>query len=310
MEPLNDLIKKAHKTLNENRNAKYEITNETHSRKRNLRRIRALKSFRTINNIRVNEGDLGGYIETENNLSESGVCWVGQRATVEGNAQVQDNAFVGEDARLEDRAVAYGDAVIVGESLLTNNGRVGGNSILIGNNTVSDRAHIHGSIEIRGGCTIAGNTQLSETIGNILNSSFYDDTVIAGATRIEKCSFRGKNNISGDGIFKDAILNDVEIEDSSITKATIDEAIIEGEVKILGDRAPDDIYIYHSRLAGKPQIVGSDIEITNSIIVNDTIVNSSSTVTDSRLEGSTRIERSSIRDKVLYNQVYYNNQEV
>ena len=63
---------------------KYELTNKTiefYGRK--LYRIRALKDF-----IGVKAGDLGGYIEKKENLSQDGLCWV------YGNAQVCDNAGV------------------------------------------------------------------------------------------------------------------------------------------------------------------------------------------------------------------------
>ena len=60
-----------------------------------LYRIRALKNFGT-----VKAGDIGGYIEKEENLSHEGTCWV------YGNARVCDNAYVC------DNACVYGNAKI------------------------------------------------------------------------------------------------------------------------------------------------------------------------------------------------------
>lgn len=69
---------------------------------RTLFRIQALISFSD-----VQEGDLGGYIEKEENLSHDGNAWVynnaqvfdearvGGNATISGNAYVCDNAYVG-----------------------------------------------------------------------------------------------------------------------------------------------------------------------------------------------------------------------
>lgn len=50
---------------------KYELTNETITLKNGvvLHRIRALKSFGVV----VTKGDLGGWIEKEDNLSHNGV---------------------------------------------------------------------------------------------------------------------------------------------------------------------------------------------------------------------------------------------
>lgn len=50
---------------------------------RTLYRIKALRDFDD-----VTKGDLGGYIESENNLSHYGDAWVW------GNAEVSDNAVI------------------------------------------------------------------------------------------------------------------------------------------------------------------------------------------------------------------------
>lgn len=63
---------------------KYELTSETIDVfNKKLYRIRALKDFGN-----VKKGDLGGFVESENNLSQEGNCWVS------GNAKVYDNAEV------------------------------------------------------------------------------------------------------------------------------------------------------------------------------------------------------------------------
>ena len=64
-----------------------------------LFRIKALISFGN-----VEEGELGGYIEKEDNLSVSGDAWVYGNALVYGNARVYGDARVSGDARV------YGNA--------------------------------------------------------------------------------------------------------------------------------------------------------------------------------------------------------
>lgn len=54
-----------------------------------LYRIRALKNFGT-----VKAGDIGGYIEKEENLSHEGTCWVCDNAYVCDNACVYGNAKI------------------------------------------------------------------------------------------------------------------------------------------------------------------------------------------------------------------------
>ena len=68
---------------------KYELTSETKVfLGKTLYRIKALVQFGN-----VNAGDLGGWIEKEENLSQSGNAWV------YGDARVSGNAWVYGDAR-------------------------------------------------------------------------------------------------------------------------------------------------------------------------------------------------------------------
>ena len=58
-----------------------------------LYRIRALIPIRSILPFGiVEQGDLGGYIQCEENLSHEGKSWVFDNAKVYGEAKVSDNA--------------------------------------------------------------------------------------------------------------------------------------------------------------------------------------------------------------------------
>ena len=100
-----------------------------------LYRIEALKDF-----ANVKKGDKGGYIESEDNLSHIGNCWVSDNAEIYGNARVYDNAKVyGDaevygDARVYDKAKVYGDAEVFGDA------RVDGNAWVFGDARIRDTA--------------------------------------------------------------------------------------------------------------------------------------------------------------------------
>ena len=82
-----------------------------------LYRIQALKDFNG-----VKSGNIGGYIEKESNLSQSGNAWVSGDAQVSddarvfGDAQVFGNAWVYDDARVSDDARVYGNALVSGNA--------------------------------------------------------------------------------------------------------------------------------------------------------------------------------------------------
>ena len=91
---------------------KYEFTGETKrvelwNRTATLHRIKATVEFGF-----VKVGELGGWIEKEENLSHEGKAWVCDDAEVWGNAKVWGNAEVCDDAKVWGNAKVCGDAEV------------------------------------------------------------------------------------------------------------------------------------------------------------------------------------------------------
>jgi hypothetical protein len=70
-----------------------------------LHRIKAVRSFGN-----VKEGDLGGFVEKEENISEDFEAWVYGNARVSGDARVWGNAEVSGDAEVWGNAEVSGNA--------------------------------------------------------------------------------------------------------------------------------------------------------------------------------------------------------
>lgn len=114
---------------------KYELTDDSKTIDgTTLRRIRAVTSFGSFGSVCA--GDLGGYVETENNLSQ------------EGNAWVFDDAQVFYRARVFGEALAFGDARITGQS------RVFDDAL------VSDDARVYGKAQVFGKALVAGHARV------------------------------------------------------------------------------------------------------------------------------------------------------
>jgi len=95
---------------------KYELTDESIKIDGHvLYRIKALRSFGL-----VREGDLGGRVESKDNLSHEGYCWVYKNARVYGNAQVYGNVQGCGNARV------YGNAKLSGNIYISGNARIYG----------------------------------------------------------------------------------------------------------------------------------------------------------------------------------------
>jgi len=106
-----------------------------------LYRIQALKNFSN-----VNKGDLGGYIESEDNLSHFGTSWIYHK-----EAMVFENAAIYEDAKIIEEAIISGNAWIFG------NAQVAGRSLIFEN------AKIYGDTKVLVGITLSGNVRICGT---------------------------------------------------------------------------------------------------------------------------------------------------
>ena len=83
-------------------------------------RIVSLRDF-----SRVKKGDKGGLVQSEDNLSHEGDCWVSGNAVIYGNAIIEGhaavfgNARISGNARVEDGVRVSGEAVLAGNALAT-----------------------------------------------------------------------------------------------------------------------------------------------------------------------------------------------
>lgn len=121
-------------------NPKYRITDITHPRHPNLRRIQALTDI----NEDVKRGEFGGFVEREWNLSQKGECWIHHNAICRESARVQENA------QLYDNVQAYGNSVVTGEAELF------GYSIVKGDAYIRD-AELKGEVIICGDAVVESN---------------------------------------------------------------------------------------------------------------------------------------------------------
>ena len=111
---------------------KYKLTDECITiGDKKLYRIEALKDFAFIK-----KGDKGGFVESEENLSQVGSCWIYNDTKVCGNAWVFGDAMVYGNAQV------YGNACVFGDAEIYDNVRVYGNAEVFGN------VHIKGDADI------------------------------------------------------------------------------------------------------------------------------------------------------------------
>lgn len=150
---------------------KYQFTNEPSLfwQGHNLKAIVSLRDFGDIK-----KGDLGGYIESEKNLSHEGNSWVypegkvGGGASVIDNAQVIRNFFMNGNAIMRDNSTMSGEHTLLGENATLNDkSRMSDSAVICGNaclkdhSQASNHSHISGDVVIENYSHVSGFTILS-----------------------------------------------------------------------------------------------------------------------------------------------------
>ena len=162
---------------------KYELTSETIETDEGitLYRIKALKDFGN-----VNKGDLGGFIESEDNLSQEGITWVYDNARVFGDAKVFGNALVYGNAVVFGTVLVYGNAQVSGDAKVFRNARVYENAQVSGNACVYENAQVFGNARVYGNAVVFGtvlvygNAQVSGDVQLYGNAQLCGNAQVSG----------------------------------------------------------------------------------------------------------------------------------
>lgn len=123
---------------------KYELTNEIMCFDGvTLHRIKALKNFGD-----VKAGELGGWVESENNLSQYGNCWIDIEAKAYKNAEIKDDAVITRHAVISDNATIYGNAYISGETVIGGFAYIYNDTEIFGNSVIDGEAILYGKVRV------------------------------------------------------------------------------------------------------------------------------------------------------------------
>lgn len=145
---------------------KYELTEET-SEVAGLT-LHRIKAVAALNNISA--GELGGFIEKEENLSQYGNAWV------YGNAEVYGNAKVCGDAEVYGDAEVCGNAEIRGDGHLITIGTIGSR-----NSYTTFFRDKSGGISVKCGCFCGNIDEFLEKVSDTHRDNHHAKTYRAAA---------------------------------------------------------------------------------------------------------------------------------
>lgn len=204
-----------------------------------MRRIQAVRSF-----ANVKEGDIGGYIQDERNLSDRGTCWIYDDARVMGKARVKEDASVRGQVRVERDSCISGEANVDGSVHIVNTyiedmADVNCQGLIDGCN-ISSYARVRGYVEMQD-CTMSGHTVVEDS-PKMLNVRLCNESRITGEANVarvrlsDECSIGDNSVVNGcelDGrvnVCGRSRLYDCELSgDITIDSTTLEEQRIDGK---------------------------------------------------------------------------------
>jgi len=158
---------------------KYILTDETkvidgHT----LHRIKAIRDFGG-----VCKDELGGFIETENNLSHNDNAWVAD-AMVFGNAKVYGNAWVYGNAKVYGNALVFDNAKVCGNAKVCDNAWVYGDAKVYGNAWVYGDAEVYGNAWVYGDACVYGDVEVCNNVFVYGNAKVFGNVWVYGNAKV------------------------------------------------------------------------------------------------------------------------------
>ena len=177
----------------------------------------------------ISRGELGGYLESENNLSHYSNACVCDNACVFGDAYVYDNA------RVCDNACVCGNACVFGDARVCDNACVCGNACVFGDAYVYDNARVCDNACVCGNACVFGDARVCDNACVCGNACVFGDAYVYDNARVcDNACVCGNACVFGDA-------------------RVCDNACVCGNACVFGDA-----YVYdNARVSGKARVYGN-----------------------------------------------------
>lgn len=235
----------------------------------------------------VCSGDIGGYVESEKNLSHEGDCWIHGDAMVYGNAEVSGNSKVYGNATVSCNAKVYGNATVYGCADISDNAKVYGNATLHSNAVVRGNAAVYGNAKVWGNATIYRHAKIYGTADVHDNAAVWGNAEIYEQAEIASNALVfGNSKVHGNAIVYGAAILDDDVEIFGVAHISghtviYDSAKIFGNSRVYGQATVHGLTkIYgKSRICGYANVSGR-AELCGCMLQGDVVFNKNGSYTN------------------------------
>jgi hypothetical protein len=120
-------------------------------------RVFRIRALRDIPEHKVRAGDLGGFVESERNLSQHGAAWIADDAMAIGGSHVEDDALLRGDAHMSGHAILQQKAVLERYGRATDRAVVGGEARMANGAVAEGSVLVAGDVVVRHPVVLGGD---------------------------------------------------------------------------------------------------------------------------------------------------------
>ena len=226
----------------------------------------------------IHKGDLGGWIESPDNLPQLGNGWVDEYALVYGNAIVTGDALVTGHAEVFGHALIHDRAVVRGHARVFANAEVAGDATIADYAMLGGSARIAGIAELSSYDFIGGDTVIDSARYALLEDDFIE---MDGATlyRVQALIDNPFHGVTaGD---KGGYIQNLENLAMNGSAWVADDALVYGQAHV----SENALISGSARVSGNAQVSGSAIVTDKAVVCGS-----------AKISGFTLIDGQSVRD--------------
>lgn len=109
---------------------KYRLNHDERHPQKGYEHLRRIIAERPIPDLGIAKGDTGGWVRSEENLSQEGDCWIWPDAIATDAATVREQAQLKDVAIVCDEADLSGECVVGGASQIRERAQIGGKAVV------------------------------------------------------------------------------------------------------------------------------------------------------------------------------------
>jgi len=231
------------------------IMNELEDSEFQIYRIKALKDFGD-----VKTGDLGGYVQSEKNLSHDGDCWIYDKSKAFDDAIIKDNAKiyglvkVGDNAILRDNVIVRSEIMeITNNAIIEHNAEIIGNGFIAGNAKIYGRAKVYGDwVTIEGRAIVTGNAKICGRATLDDDAFICDNAEVFGNAKVYgKAQVSGRAKVYGEA----RIFGNSRVKEYSKVRGN---SVLKHDAQVKGRSKIKDTHIGTGEFNGKARLKGSE----------------------------------------------------